>query len=95
MIQLISEKPSASSLCKVIVTRYLKYAPVFAVMVLIDICLPYFYTGPLVQDLSYLTSKKCSHNGWKNVFMVHNFQNIYDIVSLNVLHRSKSFYIGV
>ena len=77
----------------VVVTRFLKFSPIFAIMILVEICLPYFYNGPLNKDLAYSMSENCAIRGWKNLLFFSNFDHPHHMVDHIFTNKFLKFLI--
>lgn len=64
--------------------RAFKFVPTLAVMVLLEICLPYFYSGPVGRDLGRHFSENCFHRGWRNLLFIQNYDQPQEMVSRNL-----------
>ena len=63
--------------------RYLKFGPVLAVLISLDILWPIIGQGPFYNQAAQELTKKCTGNWWTHLLMIGNINSFRESVSLD------------
>lgn len=78
----------------VLLTKYVRYFIIMALMILLTFILPIIGSGPYYSDYTNHLVENCKENYWKNLLMISNlmsFQRVPDMVIIELFFCFKSF----